>query len=153
MSALPLERFQARPMSEAMVDAVSEAERVIYPYPWTAGNFRDSIQAGYSCWTYADDGQFVGYAVLMLAVDEAHLLNLSVLDGAQRRGYGARSLVHLVGVARDHRARRMILEVRPSNSAGRALYARFGFTELGLRKGYYPAAAGREDAIVLELPL
>lgn len=153
MSALPIERFEARPMTEEVVEAVYAVEREIYPFPWTAGNFRDSVRAGYSCWTYVDADRFVGYAVLMLAVDDAHLLNLSIVPERQGMGYGSRALSHLIDLARAHRARQMILEVRPSNAAGRALYRSFGFAQIGLRKGYYPAAVGREDAIVLSLPL
>jgi ribosomal-protein-alanine N-acetyltransferase len=94
-----------------------------------------------------------GYAILMIGPEEAHLLNLSIASGWQRRGYASFLLRHLLGVARGHGAKSVFLEVRPSNLAARALYAGFGFSEVGRRRGYYPARGGREDAIVLALPL
>ena len=96
----------------------------------------------------------IGYAVLMLAADEAHLLNLGVAPDAQNRGHGRHLLDRVVGVARARGARLLFLEVRPSNEAGRRLYAGYGFKEVGVRRGYYPAqGGGREDALVLSLAL
>jgi [ribosomal protein S18]-alanine N-acetyltransferase len=136
-------------MRESSLAMVVAIEQAIYEFPWTYGNFADSLRAGYSCWEYWTESAFVGYSILMLAPDEAHLLNLSVAQSAQRRGYGSRMLEHVIGVARDHRAQRILLEVRPSNAGAQALYAGFGFDRIGVRRGYYPAARGREDAIVL----
>lgn len=137
------------PMNEVDADAVVEAERRIYPFPWTRGNFTDSLAAGHSCWLCRQDGLLAGYAVMTVVLDEAQLLNISVLPERQRQGLGGELLAHLLQVARDHGARRLFLEVRPSNMAGRALYRRFGFAEVGRRRDYYPAPAGREDAIVM----
>jgi ribosomal-protein-alanine N-acetyltransferase len=95
----------------------------------------------------------MGYAVMMLGADEAHLLNLSVAAPYQRAGLGRRLLEHLIDVARGHGAHTLFLEVRPSNVAGRRLYARRGFAQVGRRKDYYPAAVGREDALILSLAL
>ena len=97
----------------------------------------------------AGAGGLVGYGVLMIAVGESHLLNLSVAAAEQGRGYGRAMLRHFVDIARGAGAGRMLLEVRPSNVAARALYGAHGFSEIGLRRNYYPAAVGREDAIVL----
>ena len=89
----------------------------------------------------------------MLALDEAHLLNLSVARECQRRGLGWRTLEWIADVARGHGARTMLLEVRPSNPAAIRLYDRYGFQRIGVRRGYYPAADGREDAIVMRVTL
>jgi ribosomal-protein-alanine N-acetyltransferase len=89
----------------------------------------------------------------MLAAEEAHLLNLSIATACQRQGYGSLLLRRLCEVARGRGARLILLEVRPSNAAGLQLYARHGFQRAGLRREYYPAQAGREDALVLRLPL
>jgi [ribosomal protein S18]-alanine N-acetyltransferase len=137
------------PMRDSDVDAVLAAEERIYEFPWTRGNFVDSLKANHSVWTCWEDGGLVGYAALMIAVDEAHLLNLSVLPEHRRRGLGSELLTHLMGVARTHCATRMLLEVRPGNDSGIALYRRFLFSEIGRRRGYYAAAGGREDAIVM----
>jgi ribosomal-protein-alanine N-acetyltransferase len=136
-------------MQSADLDRVLAIERDLYPYPWTLGNFRDSLHAGYSCWVLEHGPDLVGYGVVMIGVQEAHLLNLSVRRDRQRRGLGSLLLEHFVDVARGYGADRMFLEVRPSNAAARALYAAHGFEELTVRRGYYPAEAGREDAILM----
>jgi ribosomal-protein-alanine N-acetyltransferase len=140
-------------MTEADLRAVLEIEEGIYAFPWTPGNFRDSLRAGYSCWVYRDGEELIGYAVFILAAGEAHLLNLSVAARAQSRGHGRSLLSNVVGVAREHGAKVLFLEVRPSNQVGQRLYAGYGFKQVGVRRGYYPAERGREDALVLALNL
>jgi ribosomal-protein-alanine N-acetyltransferase len=153
MSAVLKPAIELRPMTGADLPAVMAIETAIYPFPWTQGNFRDSLVAGYSCWICARDGEVIGYAVVMLAADEAHLLNLSIAMASQRQGYGGRLLRRLCEVARGHGAQLIFLEVRPSNVAGLRLYERHGFQRSGVRREYYPAQTGREDALVLRLPL
>lgn len=142
-----------RRMTAADLDLVTAIESDAYPHPWTRGNFSDSLAAGYHCWIMECGGAIVGYAVVMIAAGEAHLLNLTIVVGSQRRGLGTEFLHFAKKLGRNYGAERMLLEVRPSNASGRALYAREGFREIGQRRGYYPAREGREDAIVLELAL
>lgn len=142
-----------RRMTAADYDLVASIEKEAYPHPWTRGNFSDSLAAGYHCWIMECGEAIVGYAVVMIGAGEAHLLNLTVAVGWQRRGLGTEFLRFVVKLARDYGASRILLEVRPSNQAGRSLYIRAGFREIGLRRGYYPAGTGREDAIVLEREL
>ena len=137
------------PMGAEDIDAVVAAEQRIYDFPWTRGNFTDSLAAGYSAWRLLEDGRMAGYAVMMLALDEAHLLNISIVPERQRHGLGDGLLRHLFAVARARGATRMLLEVRRSNVAGRAFYDRHAFLVIGERRGYYAAATGREDAIVM----
>ena len=153
MSAVlrPLQRLY--PMQEADLDGVLEIEQAIYAFPWTRGNFRDSIRAGYSCWAYRYGGDLAGYTVLLLAAGEAHLLNLSIAGRFQNRGHGRHLLDHVIEVGRAHRATVLFLEVRPSNEIGKRLYTSHGFRQVGVRRAYYPAPAGREDALVLALNL
>jgi ribosomal-protein-alanine N-acetyltransferase len=132
---------------------VLEIEESLYEFPWTLGNFRDSLRAGYGCWVVRDGRQLIGYAVLMLAAGEGHLLNLSIAAHAQRRGHGRNLLDDVVGVARSLDAKILFLEVRPTNEVGQRLYAGYGFKQIGVRRGYYPAHRGREDALVLALDL
>lgn len=139
-----------RRMTAADLDAVVAIEGAIYPHPWTLGNFSDSLHAGYHCWIVECGGEVSGYTVVMIAAGEAHLLNLSVSAPWQRRGMGRELLKFVLKLARDYGASRIFLEVRPSNGAAIALYAQAGFAEVATRRGYYPAAEGREDAIVLE---
>lgn len=137
------------PMAEADLDAVAEAERHIYAFPWTRGNFADSLAAGHGAWLALEDGRMMGYSVMMQVLDEVHLLNISVLPEAQRAGRGSALLSHLFDLAQMRAATRMLLEVRPSNVSGQDFYKRHGFAEIGRRRDYYPAHAGREDAIVM----
>lgn len=146
------ERFM--PMRVDDLDEIVPIETDLYPFPWTRGNFRDSLSAGYSAWTLrTGSGELIGYAVVMIALDEAHLLNLSVAREFQRCGHGWRMLDSMASIARDHGARSMLLEVRPSNLTGQRLYVAYGFDRIGRRRDYYPAAGGREDAIVMRIAL
>ena len=153
MSAVLRSAPNFEPMGEADLRPVLEIEESIYEFPWTLGNFRDSLRAGYGCWVYREGKQLIGYAVLMHAAGEAHLLNLSVAARAQRRGHGRSLLDNVVGVAREREAKVLFLEVRPTNDVGQRLYAGYGFKKIGVRRGYYPAHRGREDALVFALDL
>jgi ribosomal-protein-alanine N-acetyltransferase len=142
-----------RRMTSSDLDAVAAIEATAYPYPWTRGNFGDSLEAGYHCWVVECAGVTSGYTVVMVTAGEAHLLNLTIDAPMQKRGVGRELLNFVLKLARDYGAQRMFLEVRPSNTAARALYAAAGFFEIALRRDYYPAGGGREDAIVLERSL
>lgn len=152
MSAVPARRPSALefvPMREADLDAVAAAEQASYEFPWSRGNFADSLRAGHGMWLAREGGELAGYGVFMMAVDEAHLLNVTVLPPHRRRGIGSALLAHVCALARDHGAVRMLLEVRAGNAPALSLYRGFGFGRIGLRRGYYPAPQGREDAIVM----
>jgi ribosomal-protein-alanine N-acetyltransferase len=142
-----------RLMTAGDLDTVEAIERSVYTHPWTLGNFADSLASGYHCWVMERDGRLIGYAVTMVAAGEAHLLNLSIAADLQRRGLGSELLQFVLQLARDCAAVTIYLEVRASNQAGRGLYARHGFAEIGIRKGYYPAHDGREDAVTMEKKL
>ena len=141
------------PMQEDDLEWIAGQDRQLYPFPWAAVNFADSMSAGYGCWTMFDGTERVGYAVLMMVLDEVHILNISVVLAHQGRGLGRRLLDHLAAVAKAAGARQMFLEVRPSNMPALALYQRAGFESIGRRKGYYPAVGGREDGLVMSLAL
>ena len=94
-------------------------------------------------------GQVVGVCVAMFGVDELHLLNIAVDRACQGQGLASFMLDRLVDLCRAHRLATLWLEVRPSNARARALYERHGYTQVGLRKNYYPALDGREDAVVM----
>jgi len=143
-----------RPLSPLDLNQVMQIEADVYPFPWTRGNFEDALRAGYTAWALFDGAQtMIAYAIAMLAVDEAHLLNLSVARPFQRRGHGWRTLEWMAQCTRDYGARSLLLEVRPSNDAAIRLYQRYGFERIGVRPGYYPAVGGREDALVMRVPL
>jgi ribosomal-protein-alanine N-acetyltransferase len=140
-------------MQDGDLPDVMAIESAIYTHPWTHGNFVDSLRAGYQCWTWRLGTELLGYFVLLVAAGEAHLLNLSVAAARQRAGHGSELLKEAMRLARGHGAQCIFLEVRPSNFAAKALYGRFGFHEVSVRPGYYPAHEGREDALVLTLEL
>ena len=153
MSALLNDLPRYRQMTAGDLDTIMDIENEVYPHPWTPGNFNDSLRSGYHCWILETAGEIIGYCVVMIAAGEAHLLNLSIASAWQRRGYGRGMLHYLLKRARELDAGKMYLEVRPSNIAGRRLYASAGFGEIATRRGYYPAHDGREDAVVMELAL
>ncbi|MBX3677796.1 MAG: ribosomal protein S18-alanine N-acetyltransferase [Rhodocyclaceae bacterium] len=141
------------PMQPEDIDAVLAIEQGAYPFPWTRANFADSLASGYSAWCCRIGNVLVGHAVMMLVLDEAHLLNVTIAREWQRRGHGQLTMQHLFAMARTHGAKRMFLEVRPSNASGQELYRRLGFETIGRRRGYYPAGEAREDAVVMVVDL
>ncbi len=149
MNAVPESRVEFLPMSLQDIDEVLAIEYRVCPFPWGRGNFTDSLASGYHCWVARQNGEMVGYFVVMSAVDEAHLLTISVAASKQKQGYGARLLQQVMQIARANGARILLLEVRPSNTSALSLYRHFGFQQIGVRKAYYPAVGGREDALVL----
>lgn len=138
-----------RTMGETDLGAVCLVEQQIYEFPWTQRNFQDSIRAGYDAHCLWMGYSLVAYVVVMKVVDESHLLNLSVRADLQGQGYGKQLLNWSLERAQAQGMQGMLLEVRPSNLAARALYDQSGFQFIGLRKNYYPAHEGREDAMVL----
>lgn len=137
------------PMTKTDLDAVVLHEAQVYPFPWTRGNFQDSLQAGHGCWVAREQGALAAYAVMMQILDEAHLLNITVLPALQQQGRGSALLGQLFAQVRGQGALRVFLEVRRSNVAAQRLYLRHEFIRIGERRGYYPAHEGREDAIVM----
>lgn len=153
MSAVLSTEYQFRPMQMDDLESIMVIEPQIYPYPWTRGNFSDSLSSGYSAWVLMLNEQIIGYSLMMLVLDEAHLLNLSVAKSYQKQGLGRVLLEHMVSIARNNQMANMFLEVRPSNISAIALYENMGFNEMAVRRKYYPAANGREDAILMGLAL
>ncbi len=146
-------QYKFRPMNVNDLDAVMAIEPHIYSHPWTRGNFSDSLNSGYSAWVLEKDNEMIGYALLMMVMDEAHLLNLSIAKAYQKRGLGRYLLDHMQQIARNHHALNMFLEVRTSNVSAIALYENVGFNEMAIRRNYYPATSGREDAVLMGLAL
>jgi [ribosomal protein S18]-alanine N-acetyltransferase len=158
MSALPnfADTPRREPMTLADIDAVVAVEQAVYAFPWTRGNFVDSLAAGHAAHVLlAPDcggSQLAGYSVALAGVHELHLLNLTVATALQGRGLGRVMLDALVAQCRRERHLWLWLEVRESNLRAREVYERYGFADVGVRHGYYPAAGRREDAHVMRLP-
>jgi ribosomal-protein-alanine N-acetyltransferase len=148
-AVLQLDDIHLRPMRREDLDRVFAIETEAYEFPWSERIFLDCLRVGYSCWVIESWSGVHGYGIMSVAVGECHLLNLCIDRRVQGYGLGRRLLRHMLNTARDHRAERAYLEVRPSNLRARRLYHSEGFVEIGRRKRYYPADEGREDAVVL----
>ena len=167
MSAVfkPADSLEARfePMTHAALTHVASLEQSAYKYPWTHGNFSDSLNSGYEMQMLVggqDSPELLGYFVAMKGVDEVHLLNITVAPAYQLQGWGRLILDALALWSRGEGVQWLWLEVRASNLHAKALYTRYGFREVGLRKGYYPDGGtsllglpAREDAVVMSLSL
>lgn len=137
-----------RPMTLSDVERVMKVEQDVYQFPWTERIFSDCIRVGYHCWLVLQNRDLVGHAVISVAAGESHMLNLSIGKRFQRQGFGRQFIEFLIDDARNSKAETMLLEVRPSNIAAINCYNSAGFNEIGSRKDYYPAADGREDALL-----
>ena len=138
-----------RPMREHDLARVVAVEQRAYEFPWTLGIFGDCLRAGYCCWSLLVGEALIGYAIMVVTLDEAHILNICVDPEFHRCGHAQRLLDQLLELAVRHGASMVFLEVRPTNLAARHLYTRNGFSQIAVRRGYYPAGEGREDALVL----
>jgi len=149
--AWDLARLNYEPMQQSDLGDVLALEESVYPHPWSMGNFVDSLSSNYEAWVLRDqNGDLLGYFLLMAIVDEAHLLNVAVSAERQGQGLGRVLLNQAVACARGLGMGSVLLEVRPSNTRALEIYERYGFKQIGRRKGYYPAAnQQREDAIVM----
>jgi len=135
-------------MTLADVARVMEIEQEVYQFPWTDRIFSDCIRVGYHCWLALKGNEVIGHAVISVTAGESHMLNLSIAVRHQRKGYGSQFIEFLLRDAAAHQAEAMLLKVRPSNQAAINCYTAAGFNEVGSRKDYYPAADGREDALL-----
>jgi [ribosomal protein S18]-alanine N-acetyltransferase len=142
-----------RPMIEADVSAVVALERASYQFPWSEGIFRDCLRVGYTCRVVTSANRVIGYGVMSVGAGEAHILNLCIDAAFRCQGIGRRMLDYLLDKGAAAGMSEAFLEVRPSNTAAIRLYLSVGFDQVGMRRGYYQAVGGREDAAVLKLTL
>jgi len=136
-------------MQSTDLQTVLEIEKKTYDHPWSGGIFSDCLSVGYCCLVYELESKVVAYGVMSVASGESHILNICVDDQYQQRGIGRQLLQRLLQMAQKLEAECSFLEVRPKNLAAVKLYESEGFLELAVRKNYYPAAQGREDALVM----
>ncbi len=147
----PLPVVALRPIRDHDLPAIADIEARSYEFPWSQGIFNDCLRAGYCAWTLTMGTQVVGYGMLSVMIDEAHLLNLCIDPDHRRHGHAHVLLEHLMKISRDHGVLIMFLEVRPSNAGAIKLYEDAGFHRVAVRRNYYPAREGREDAVVMSL--
>lgn len=151
--ASPVIAHSPRPMTPADLPGIHLIELASYDHPWSLGNFADSLAAGYSMWVLEAGGEVMGYYAMMAAAGEAHLLNLTIAPVWRRHGLGRDLLDHCLARACEHQAVSLFLEVRASNAAAIGLYHSSGFIDLAVRRAYYPAGDGREDALIMKKDL
>lgn len=143
-----------RPMLESDLEQVMENENAAYDFPWTRGIFENNLKRHYAIVAVdINNQQLLGHALLSVVLDEAHVLNIAVAPSGQRRGIGRLMLEDILEHARENNCLEAFLEVRESNRPAFTLYHSLGFNEIGVRKNYYPAKGGREDAILLACAL
>lgn len=142
-------KYEIRPMLPDDLPIVLKNERRAYSHPWTEGIFKDCINSGNECWLFIYLKQIIGHGILSVAAGESHILNLCIHPDCQGLGFGKVLVRHLLDKAVAKKAKRVFLEVRPSNLVAYKLYEELGFNEIGVRPNYYPAHVGREDALVL----
>lgn len=150
LDAVAMPELSFRSARESDVPEILRIERLSYAFPWTEGIFRDCLRVNYTCRVAEIGVAIAGYGIMSVAAGEAHLLNLCVGEDYRCRGIGRRLLAHLLQVAANVGAREAYLEARPSNTSAIRLYQSLEFVQIGVRRGYYQAVDGREDAIVLK---
>ena len=150
---LSADKYSFRSMTENDLLAIMAIEHRSYEFPWSEAIFKDCLRVGYLCEVIECDGEIAGYGVMTMGAGEAHVVNLCIKPELRQRGLGGRMLAHIMNQARYEGVGHILLEVRPSNQAAIKLYTNLGFNEVGVRKGYYPARYGREDALILAFAL
>src|SRR5665213_1744736 len=148
--AVGLSQVTIRSMQESDLSAGVDIEQASYAFPWTQGIFQDCLRVNYTCLVAEISDAVVGYGIVSVGAGEAHVLNLCMASAYRCRGLGRGLLDQLLQVAAHLGAREVLLETRPSNASAIRLYGSLGFTQIGIRRGYYQAVGGREDAIVLK---
>jgi ribosomal-protein-alanine N-acetyltransferase len=136
-------------MNELDIPVVAAIERAGYQFPWSDGIFRDCLRVGYVCRVVEVNGETAGYGIMSVGAGEAHVLNICIRDEYRCRGLARKMLLYLLERARIAGMYEAFLEVRPTNTAAARLYHSLGFEQVGIRRGYYQATVGREDAHVL----
>jgi ribosomal-protein-alanine N-acetyltransferase len=140
------------PLQAEHLNAIAALEARASAYPWRFAHFADSMADGHLIWGHLNpQNQLCSYAILLLGVEDAEILNIAVDPAWQRQHLGKALMAHLIEQARSQHRARVLLDVRPSNTAARSLYRQLGFNDMGRRKGYYPGQNGREDALCMEL--
>jgi len=146
---LEFAKVEIRPMHELDIPLVAAIEKAAYQFPWSEGIFRDCVRVGYVCRVLDIADDMGGYGIMSLGAGEAHILNVCIRDEYRSLGFARKVLLYLLERARTAGMHEAFLEVRPSNLAAARLYHSMGFEQVGVRRGYYQATVGREDAAVL----
>ncbi|NQY26471.1 MAG: ribosomal protein S18-alanine N-acetyltransferase [Piscirickettsiaceae bacterium] len=141
-------------MQQSDLAEVVNIEQLANQFPWSRKNFEGCLKSKHQAWVFVDESKDIqGYAIVQKVVDEAHLLNICVKPSAQKQGLGRKILNHIIDYSNSISSVLIVLEVRSSNKRAQQLYISAGFNEMSVRKNYYPAKQGREDAVLMGLDL
>ncbi|ELQ6223430.1 ribosomal protein S18-alanine N-acetyltransferase [Cronobacter turicensis] len=140
-------------LQSADLAAAFAIEQRAHAFPWSEKTFASNQGERYLNLRLDVDGTMAAFAITQVVLDEATLFNIAVDPAFQRRGLGRALLLHLIEALETRGVLTLWLEVRASNHAARALYESQGFNEATIRRNYYPTSDGREDAIIMALPL
>lgn len=144
---------EVREMTLEDVQDVILIEREIFLFPWSIGNFSDSVKAGYVCRVIVKENTILGYGIMMMSPEEGHILTLGIGVDWQKQGLGKVMIDYFSDHARINNAKSILLDVRESNERAIRLYKKMGFEHIAVRKDYYPTMSGRENALVMKLIL
>jgi len=145
--------IEIRLAQDSDLDVIFKNEKAAYDIPWSEKLLKDCLDSRYTCWLMLQNKRPIGHMIFQKVLDEIHLHNVCVNPQFQKNGYGSLWIDHLYGYAKKNLVKDIILEVRVSNLTAKKLYAKRGFREIGLRKGYYKAKDGKEDALVMKAHL
>ncbi|MDB2705671.1 ribosomal protein S18-alanine N-acetyltransferase [Pseudomonadota bacterium] len=146
--------LSSRKMQPSDLADVVSIEREANQFPWSLKNFEDCLKANHKSWVFFDDSNAIlGFTIVQKVVDEAHILNICIKPSVQGQGHGRDLLNYIIDYANKISSVLIVLEVRSSNKRAQNLYLQAGFNEMSVRKNYYPAAEGREDAVLMGLDL
>ena len=141
-----------RPMQLTDIPAVVMIERAVQSHPWTEKLFVEGLQSGHLSTVLTDHNQVIGFCILQKVLDEANLLLMAIAPQQQGKGLGSQLLNASLAALGD-KTSVVFLEVRESNMAAQRLYEKAGFSQIDLRKNYYPTASGKEHAVIMALTL
>lgn len=130
-----------------------QIEQASHAFPWTETTLASNQGERYLNLKLCVDDRIAAFAITQVILDEATLFNIAVAPDYQRQGLGRELLQYLIDELLQQGVMTLWLEVRTSNLGAIALYQSFDFNEVTIRRGYYPSANGREDAIVMALTL
>ncbi len=153
MNITTRQTVEFRKMYPSDLDRVILIEREIFLFPWSLGNFVDSIKTDYICRVLEQGNILLGYGIMMMSPEEANVLTLGIAADWQKKGWGKQLLQHFIHLAKEQHVKSIFLDVRESNHGAAHLYKQMGFQQIATRKGYYPAMCGRENALVMQLML
>ncbi|GAA4896443.1 ribosomal protein S18-alanine N-acetyltransferase [Ferrimonas pelagia] len=137
------------PLSILDVSAMFRIEQLAHSHPWSQKLMASNFGGLYRDLGLWQGDQLLGYVIVRVVAGEAELINIAVDPAHHGQGFGRQLMQAMMALAQQEQWEQILLEVRASNAPAQHLYRTFGFDEIDRRKGYYPSAEGREDALIM----